>query len=1579
MKKILITLFIISIFCIINGQILLFEDNLNNGAANWTIVNGTATNKWFHGNAAVANNTGSLYVSSAAAGTVNPPHSYNASAGSRVHVYTDLPPFPQNAINITLTFDAICGGESNDEWAFDYFKVYLHPTTYTPVAIAGANVISNESSGPDETRENQIGAVTYNQYSSTDPTSPNSWTTISIHIPAPMAAGQSKRLMFTWRNDTSVLGNPPVGIDNISITYTEAADEPPNAVALAPLNGANDIFIQQTLQWRASTEGAAPTGYKLYFGTTNPPSYIGDLGLVTSWSPVPALIWAQQYFWQVIPYNGFGDATNCPIWTFTTGADPTITTFPYFENFDNYQYGTIPYGWGRVLGAPFNQSWEICVNDWGGYSPPNDFRISSGYGNQFPVLIARTPPIQNLNTKRVRFYTKGDTNTSLIVGYMTDPLDADSFVEIETINYPHWDYLPNEFFIPFGNATGDFVAFKHGGQQWANVYIDNLTIENLPTGADFRCNITSLSFGSFSQGQSGTASVLVANLGAQPLIINHVLPAEIVSNLPNPITIGAGQSQTIVYTLTPTTAGAYTGSIVMNTNATNQPQHTIAASAQVMQAGLIVIGSSNQNIEVRVPINMYYRTSYAQTIYLGDEIGITGTNITSIYYEYNGHGTHPNNIHQRDWKIWMVNTNQTQFNGHQDFIPLDDMTEVFNGTVNFVPGVEGWFEIVFDMPFLYVPGSNLCIATFKSSNPHSYGDYNAGFYATETPGQWRSINWWTDSDNHGFNENAHPPVDWSGTYSYIANIALNITAAAPGAYINTPGSINFASINQYEANTRDLLVRNLGNIPLTITSITTPNYVTINQSSATIPPESSQTFTITLTPLQIGTFTGVININSNALNFPIRSVNVSANVYPQGMIYIGDENSNLSTWEIPFTYFYNNSIVQTIYLENELNTNGNATLTHISYNFNGAGDIPSDRIVSVYMATTTTSSFTGSSSWIPYNQFTLVYQGTLPVEASGIRDIDIELDTPFEYNGDNLVIMTHKHMTTNWNNPTNVWQVTGSNADRTIYIYSDSQTYNITNYTDLWGNRTTWRPNIKIFKEDDTYPRPRNLVGIAGDRSVTLSWDAPVIRNNTTLDISLENYGFSNMQTITRNNLYDENKGVSRIIPFRDRDQIKDIRVWEEDIYRIAQIQANKQDTQREAQRNTRNFTSFKIYKNATEYMTIPATSVNYEDTQVMNDIEYTYWVTAVYPDGESHPSNTVEMIPTGLTLHPPANLTYTIQNERNVRLEWSFGQYVVNENFESWGLTEDWHNFDQDGDGYSWELATGGNMEGYQHIMSRSRTATGAVLTPQNWLISEPFIPAVNTYLNYWIGALSSQLFAERYAIRVSQNSINIEDFDDSIFAETLSTGAWERRSINLSNYSGQTIRIAFYHNTQGGQSALKLDGVQVIRTIGTPSQGLIGFNVYRNNDLLQSVVGATFNFTDVNAPVGDNFYYVKGNYGAHGESFMGNAFSVYMTSEIDEIIEYSTKLIGNYPNPFNPETTIKFSLEKESFVTIDIFNIKGQKVTTIANDIYRTGDHNVVWKGNDLYGQPVSSGVYFYQMKTDDKSYIKRMMLMK
>ena len=87
------------------------------------------------------------------------------------------------------------------------------------------------------------------------------------------------------------------------------------------------------------------------------------------------------------------------------------------------------------------------------------------------------------------------------------------------------------------------------------------------------------------------------------------------------------------------------------------------------------------------------------------------------------------------------------------------------------------------------------------------------------------------------------------------------------------------------------------------------------------------------------------------------------------------------------------------------------------------------------------------------------------------------------------------------------------------------------------------------------------------------------------------------------------------------------------------------------------------------------------------------------------------------------------------------------------------------------------------------------------------------------------------------------------------------------------------------------------------------------------------------------------------------------------DNTILNNTILLSNYPNPFNPTTTIQFSLQKDSKIELSIYNIKGQKIKTLTHNDFTKGSHSIVWNGDDESNKPVSSGVYYYQLQVSNE----------
>jgi hypothetical protein len=263
MRKIIYFIVASLISLMMQAQTVLVNPNAEGGfelgtdfAANgWTVDNGAQTNQWFVGTVPLSPNNNAAYISNDGGTTWN----YTNTSTSVVHFYRDIT-FPAGETDIQLSFWIKGIGESS----FDRLRVYLVPTTTTPVA--GTEL----SSG-------QVGQANYSLQ--------NEWIKVGIQIPA-SAAGTTQRLVFSWRNDNSSGTNPPIAIDNISL------------ISQVPYNLSGTYTIDNSL----------PTGGLNFNGFVDA---ILTLNSATITGPVDFIVTSGQQFTEILPViTATGTAAN---------------------------------------------------------------------------------------------------------------------------------------------------------------------------------------------------------------------------------------------------------------------------------------------------------------------------------------------------------------------------------------------------------------------------------------------------------------------------------------------------------------------------------------------------------------------------------------------------------------------------------------------------------------------------------------------------------------------------------------------------------------------------------------------------------------------------------------------------------------------------------------------------------------------------------------------------------------------------------------------------------------------------------------------------------------------------------------------------------------------------------------------------------------------------------------------------------------------------------------------------------------------------------------------------------------------
>jgi len=232
--------------------------------------------------------------------------------------------------------------------------------------------------------------------------------------------------------------------------------------------------------------------------------------------------------------------------------------------------------------------------------------------------------------------------------------------------------------------------------------------------------------------------------------------------------------------------------------------------------------------------------------------------------------------------------------------------------------------------------------------------------------------------------------------------------------------------------------------------------------------------------------------------------------------------------------------------------------------------------------------------------------------------------------------------------------------------------------------------------------------------------------------------------------------------------------------------------------------------------------------------------------------------------------------------------------------------------------------------------------------------------------------------------------------------TNTPQNETLTISGYSG-LVRLGFYAQSLVTNEDVDLfidnlnitmDGVLIEAPANLTAELQTGGNVQLNWDSPANSNPDSYNIyrdgimignTNITSWLDDNVdngtveYYLTSLYG-ETESSASNTVTIDVTEGENENVVAVSQLIGNYPNPFNPTTTIKFSsADASAKVELVVFNMKGEKVITLLNTTLPAGEHSVSWDGKDDYNRTVSSGIYFYKMKNSRYTSSKKMILMK
>ncbi len=349
---------------------------------------------------------------------------------------------------------------------------------------------------------------------------------------------------------------------------------------------------------------------------------------------------------------------------------------------------------------------------------------------------------------------------------------------------------------------------------------------------------------------------------------------------------------------------------------------------------------------------------------------------------------------------------------------------------------------------------------------------------------------------------------------------------------------------------------------------------------------------------------------------------------------------------------------------------------------------------------------------------------------------------------------------------------------------------------------------------------------------------------------------------------------------------------------------------------------------------------------------------------------------------------------------EWHLDAY------RSYSPDYSWHAGSHDGENYSENLLMA--LESPEIELS-----SGSYLTFRHWMDAE----VSGNYPGYCYDGGIVQMFynedwftidpVDGYPYLTRGESNPPFDPETEVYSGSID---WESAWFDITGYSG-TVRFRFVFGSDGGvnREGWYIDNIMLTDSytaidpptdltaeIDVPNQIGLQWNapdtdpdtyrVYRSVSLttpyVQIAETSNTHFTDTDSYTGHFQYYVVTAVEDGQESAFSNTAQVetdYSGQEGGGDVPLFTALDGNYPNPFNPTTCIRYSLAQDAYTELTIYNVRGQLVRTLVSEPQKAGSHEITWYSTDDNRKSVASGVYLYKFKAGDYSRVRKMLLLK
>ena len=634
-------------------------------------------------------------------------------------------------------------------------------------------------------------------------------------------------------------------------------------------------------------------------------------------------------------------------------------------------------------------------------------------------------------------------------------------------------------------ATSFTVSADAGSYVSITVNNEIIGVAQVPSSGSVNVPIT-------AQTSAGTAKVVVTRQQRQPYMQDITISGGgssttyyYINASANPTAggsiIGAGsyaEGSTCTLIATPATGYEFTNwtknGVQVSTNATYSFTVTSAASyvANFTESSTpgnpneVTIGSGSSSYGY-LPTCAYYNYSLTEQIYTASEIGQSGS-ITAINFQVANAKSAT-----RSLTIYMKHTTKTAFSSKRDWENVSSSHLVYSGSVTF--NASGWTVITLNTPFEYDGTNNLLLVIDDNTGSHVSSSNVPEFYVYST-GARRALR----IGNNNTNFDPASPSSYSGSY-VTANDQIILSMNAGG----TP-QVNTYTITATASPTTGGTVSGAGTYSegstctLTATPATGYEFTNWTKNGTQVSTNATYSFTVTADGSYVANFTEVSTPGTNEVT-------------------IGSGNSTNAY--LPTYAYYKYSLTEQIYTAAEIGQSG--TITAISFKVSNAKS--ATRTLAIYMKHTTKTAFNSKRDWEAVSSSYLVYNGSVTFNASGWTTIT--LDTPFEYNGTNNLLLavddnTGSYVNSSSNSPK--FYVYSTGANRAMRIYSDNTNYNPASPSSYSGSYVTANNQIMLSINGSKVLVDEPDMEVNGENKMLVIYPNPV-EKGTTFTVELPN------------------------------------------------------------------------------------------------------------------------------------------------------------------------------------------------------------------------------------------------------------------------------------------------------------------------------------------------------------------------------------------------------------------------------------------------------------------------------------------